>query len=716
PVRFADGMAELATMGVDVFLEIGPKPVLTALGRQCLGQAVPQNELLWLPTLRPGQDDWSQILQTLAELYLHGAEVDWEGFDQDYSRRKLPLPTYPFQRQRYWFTDSLSEDEVSARELSARGRQAGRSMRSTTSRAPAAAPLHDAFYEIQWQPKSLFSQPNDRHAANYLAEPSRLAELVRPEVDRLQRQLNLERYRTLEDEMDRLSVAYVRAAFDRLGWKLQPREQVSWSTLVQRLGIVESQQALCGRMLEMLVEEGLLSGGDGSWIVADHVPQTPDPEQLSADLTTRFPECDAELELLHQCGRNLADVLCGAGDPLQVLFPDGSSAMVERLYADSPFARSLNSLVEESIARALEDRPAQRPLRILEIGAGTGGTTAQILPRLPADCTEYVFTDVSEIFTREAQRKFRKFPFVRYGALDIEVDPAQQGFAAEQFDIVLAANVLHATRDLRQAIGHVRQLLAPQGMLVLLEGTRPQRWLDLIFGLTDGWWRFEDSDLRPTHPLISGQQWTGVLKSSGFESATALPGSLPRDDGAVDAPQSVVIARRDARRDSRSSQEFPPLRSSTEDCWLIFADRQGVGEGLAALLDERRVPNVLVLHGAQYQQMDENKFAICTDSEEDLQRVVQRLRSDGRTVGRVVHLYSLDAAAAADLSVDSLSAAEAFGCQSALRTVQSVGRAGWAENARVWLVTRGAQPVVAGQPLPGVAQSPLWGLGRVISE
>ncbi|NIP84989.1 MAG: methyltransferase, partial [Planctomycetales bacterium] len=95
-----------------------------------------------------------------------------------------------------------------------------------------------------------------------------------------------------------------------------------------------------------------------------------------------------------------------------------------------------------------------------------------------------------------ARRKFREFPFVRYGTLDIELDPQSQGFAAEQFDVVLAANVLHATRDLRQAIGHVRQLLAPQGMLVLLEGTRPQGWLDLIFGLTDGWWRFVDTDLR----------------------------------------------------------------------------------------------------------------------------------------------------------------------------------------------------------------------------
>ena len=160
--------------------------------------------------------------------------------------------------------------------------------------------------------------------------------------------------------------------------------------------------------------------------------------------------------------------------------------MVESLYKDSPFARTLNTLVEETIVQSLDELPAGRTVKILEIGAGTGSTTAQLLTRLPVDRTEYLFTDVSEVFTQEASRKFRAFPFVRYGLLDIEVDPWEQGYASHRFDMILAANVFHATRSLRETIRHARQLLAPRGSLVLLEGTRPQYWLDLIFGLTDG--------------------------------------------------------------------------------------------------------------------------------------------------------------------------------------------------------------------------------------
>jgi acyl transferase domain-containing protein len=97
-VQFRAGMATLEAEGCRVFVEIGPAPVLLGLGRQCL----PAGAGLWLPTLRRGRSDWAELLHTLGELYVHGVPVDWAAFDRDYPRRKLSLPTYPFERQRYW--------------------------------------------------------------------------------------------------------------------------------------------------------------------------------------------------------------------------------------------------------------------------------------------------------------------------------------------------------------------------------------------------------------------------------------------------------------------------------------------------------------------------------------------------------------------------------------------------------------------------------------
>src|SRR5690606_13283119 len=98
PVRFAASMETLRQLGIDVFLEIGPKPILLEMGCQCLPEATGA----WLPSLRQGQSDWQQMLSSLGELYSRGAPVNWLGFDRDYTRRQVVLPTYPWQRSRYW--------------------------------------------------------------------------------------------------------------------------------------------------------------------------------------------------------------------------------------------------------------------------------------------------------------------------------------------------------------------------------------------------------------------------------------------------------------------------------------------------------------------------------------------------------------------------------------------------------------------------------------
>jgi len=98
PVQFAAGMRALHQRGCEVFLEVGPSPTLLAMGRRC----VPQDHGAWLPSVRRGRDDWRQMLESLGALYVRGADVEWTGVDQEYPRRKISLPTYPFQRQRYW--------------------------------------------------------------------------------------------------------------------------------------------------------------------------------------------------------------------------------------------------------------------------------------------------------------------------------------------------------------------------------------------------------------------------------------------------------------------------------------------------------------------------------------------------------------------------------------------------------------------------------------
>jgi acyl transferase domain-containing protein/NAD(P)-dependent dehydrogenase (short-subunit alcohol dehydrogenase family)/acyl carrier protein len=114
-VRFADSIAALYEQGSTIFLEIGPKPTLSSLG----SRSVPPGAAVWLPSLSKKRDDWTQMLDSLARLYVRGLAVDWAGFDRGFQRARVELPTYPFQRERYWLPEGSGETRTSAAAASA---------------------------------------------------------------------------------------------------------------------------------------------------------------------------------------------------------------------------------------------------------------------------------------------------------------------------------------------------------------------------------------------------------------------------------------------------------------------------------------------------------------------------------------------------------------------------------------------------------------------
>ncbi|ARV62851.1 short-chain dehydrogenase [Nostocales cyanobacterium HT-58-2] len=186
PVLFAEGMQTLVQQKCDVLLEIGPKPILLGMGKQCLSDTE-LKQMVWLPSLRPGQSDWQQLLQSLAKMYVQGVEIDWKGFDQDYIRQRVLLPTYPFQEQRYWVEigdhQSVEKQVISPNTLQTpllRQLQQGEIQQLTEQvsktaslsadeqkflpkllevlakqhkQQSIAASIQDWFYKIEWQPK-----------------------------------------------------------------------------------------------------------------------------------------------------------------------------------------------------------------------------------------------------------------------------------------------------------------------------------------------------------------------------------------------------------------------------------------------------------------------------------------------------------------------------------------------------------------------------------
>jgi acyl transferase domain-containing protein/protein-L-isoaspartate O-methyltransferase len=548
-------------------------------------------------------------------------------------------------------------------------------------------------YEVAWRAEP--EAATEPAAASCAA----IAASVRPRLAGLEAEHAIEDYRALLPRLDTLSLGYVRAAFDELGWRPRAGERVTTAALARDLGVVPAHHRLLGRLLEMLAEDGIVRPlGDG-WQVQSLWEAAPDRLDAVA-LAAAAPAGVLPITVTARCGENLGAVLRGTCDPLSLLFPGGSLELLERLYEDAPFTRFNNAVVREAVAAAVARLPAGRPLRVLEIGAGTGATTAQVLPVLPAERTEYVFTDVSPAFTSRARRKFGAYPFLRYELLNVETDPDLQGFAGRRFDLVLAANVLHATRDLRQTLTHTRRLLADGGLLVLLEGTGRQRWVDLTFGMTDGWWRFTDTGLRGTYPLISRASWLALLAELGFDEGQAFP---EPERGEGDRWQTLIVAR--AGQTVRAA--------GPASTWLILGDPAGAGARLAARVRAGGDAAVLVRPGAACAMPGDDAWQADPTEPEQVRRVVAAACAGAAPCRHVVHLWGAEPPDAEAMTVDELRRFEQAACGSAVEVVRALAAAA-PTVPRLWLVTRGAQPVTPGDVAPAAAT--LWGLGQVIAQ
>jgi acyl transferase domain-containing protein len=491
PVRFAAALEALMGRGSELFLEVGPAATLTGMAREFAVDAPADSERAWLASLQRGRDDWEQLLGSVAALHVRGAPIDWRGFDADYARRRVTVPGYPYRRRRFWFAEGKTAAEP---------------------RAASAAP--DAVY---W-PKAL--------------------EAGRRQAEQIPIDLPLARYADRWALLDELTTQYILRSLADLGVFRAGGERHSAASITASAALVPMYESLLDRWLGRLADRGLLRAEQELYVCAEPLP-VPDVEGAQRRAQAEFAEAPYLVEYLQRCGEALTGVITGREDALETLFPGGSSQSAIDIYRNWSLSRYFNRIAAEVAGAIAVHVPAGQPIQMLEIGAGTGGTTAAVLPMLPPDRTDYWFTDISEFFFGAAGRDFAAYPFVKYGVLDIERGPDQQGYGRGSFHAVVAANVLHATRDLGETVDHVLSLLRPGGMLILYEVTEPQSWIDTSVALIAGWAKSSDG-LRDNGPLLGADTWRRLLVERGFDEVAVFPepGSAPAVLG-----MSVIIAR-----------------------------------------------------------------------------------------------------------------------------------------------------------------------------
>ncbi|ASR46322.1 hypothetical protein B4V02_06340 [Paenibacillus kribbensis] len=283
---------------------------------------------------------------------------------------------------------------------------------------------------------------------------------------------------------------------------------------------------------------------------------------------TKDANLRAQVLLVEATLKALPEILTGKVPATDIMFPKGSMHLVEGIYKHNKVADYFNEVLSDQVTAFLQHRLKQHrgtKIRILEIGAGTGGTTSIVLDKLKPFqqyIEEYCYTDISKAFLKHGERVYgEQNPFLKFEVLNIEEAVTEQGIEVGKYDIVIAANVLHATRNIRRTLRNAKSLISNNGLILLNEISDKSIFTHLTFGLLEGWWMYEDPAVRIQGcPGLYPTQWKKLLEIEGYHHVGFLAAEETQLGQQIISAQSDGIVqvtrgtKRDRGRTSVSSQ------------------------------------------------------------------------------------------------------------------------------------------------------------------
>jgi len=547
----------------------------------------------------------------------------------------------------------------------------------------------DVLYHINWE-RTSSTQP----AALDQVPLSRLREVAQEALDDVIAIRGQDRLKAAIAEQDDLAAALLCAGLREMG------AEVGVNFNADTLRVALQMRPVFEQLMLKLEERGLLDRTESGYRPTSTFGQAADSaSETERAFIEKNPGHLPEALLVTGTCAELGPILRGEKDAVQVLFAGAGADLLDQFYGDGLLTIHWLSAITAAVQETARALPEGRGLRILEVGAGTGGLAAQLLPALERGLHSYTFTDVSAGFFPGAMQKLAAFPEVETKIFDLEKAAGEQGFESGSFDFVVGTNVLHAVADVRSALRNLYELLVPGGSLVFMDVATPQLWTEAVFGLTSGWWRFTDRDLRSVHPLLGRSQWEKLLVETGFGETASLPGLMGRyGEG------QVGILGRKAHQDPVASDALAQVPEGKS--WLIFADDGGIGQSLASRLCSAGVRCQTVRRGTALNLSDTDTFTIRPEMPEDWRHLFAAFVGDPE-LERIVYLWNLDI----QLDDDAV-----FGTDALLHLAQALETVLPTTKLRIDAVTRGAQPVGRDEKPTTVAQTPALGLLRVIQN
>ena len=339
---------------------------------------------------------------------------------------------------------------------------------------------------------------------------------------------------TINPKQTQLCIALILEAFEEIGCSIKTAKP---GQTLERVPHAPQHGRLLRYLYEVLETDARLINIDGSTVIRTAVSApTKSSKEMVDNLATAYPDHNFANRLAYFCGSRLVEVLAGKLDGVKLIFgSDEGRTLVSGLYGDSLLNKLSYKQMEDVLKRLVSKLPPNSgPFKVLEMGAGTGGTTKYLVPLLASlnIPVEYTFTDLAPSFVAAARKEYKGYPFMKFCAHDIEKQPADNLIGTQH--LIVASNAVHATHSLPESLKNIRKALRPDGFLMMLEMTETVRWVDIIFGLLEGWWLFDDGR---QHALSHQSHWEKELHDAGYGHVDWTDGHLPEN-----RVQRIIIA------------------------------------------------------------------------------------------------------------------------------------------------------------------------------
>ncbi|WGO96541.1 beta-ketoacyl synthase N-terminal-like domain-containing protein [Saccharophagus degradans] len=319
------------------------------------------------------------------------------------------------------------------------------------------------------------------------------------------------------------------------------------ASLIKELRIATPLVRYIDYFCHILLEEGFAKQDGTNLILTRDLSEAKSPATILASIQSATRLFDGQLRLLRHAFSKYPLALTGEMQSIEVLYPNGSNQFIRETYQDSIQQLEdelIMSLFEAVVKKILE---GAQNIRILEVGGGYGLAMRRIIPLLAnLNSVEFYFTDIGTTFLAEA-RDFameQGYDFMKFGVYDITKPANEQGFDNHSFDLIYAYNVVHATQSIREVAKSLESLLVDEGFLCLLERTNTRRYVDLVWGMADGWWHFNEKE-RDISPLMPLSKWQDLFDALNFKDTYCYPRE-PKLRDRID--MGIIVAQAGSRQ------------------------------------------------------------------------------------------------------------------------------------------------------------------------